>query len=120
MTPTLSRPEEFLSLFEVEPSFLDGKVGWLYDTVTFQAVFGADHVRFSMQASYGDAELEWRRTESGLERRLAYLALRDVVSYEAREANGKSELWLSFRDEKRGALVLQLRPWVALTWRMSE
>jgi hypothetical protein len=110
---TMSRPEEFLSLFGAEPTLLDPGVPWAYNTVRFETKVAVDAVAFTMCPGYGECTVEWRRGGE----LLLDLLVDGVESVTVRDGPTDNCLDIAFQATERGLLTVRFKPRVSVVWR---
>lgn len=103
---------ELLSLFESEPTLLDPKVPWAYNTLHFETTRGVDHVICEIEPGYEVVRISWNRDGN----EVVHLNLNWVLGLSVEVEDGREALISHFRDPALEPLRLQLRPFVHLGW----
>lgn len=105
---------DYLAFFEAEPKLITPGTEWYYG-VEFSSVRGQGKVFASIAPDEGEFSFKWW-SEGQLH---VDLSLARVVGWEIENNKGVERLILRFEEPKIPFFILQLKPHICVTWRVS-
>jgi hypothetical protein len=112
MIPEFPEDHELVAFFEAEPTVLDPRVPWFYNTLTFMTVRDGIEVQCEISPSY--CRLRLRLKRAGVD--LVNVDVGKIVAFSLESRAGRETLRATFDLGGQEAFVLQLKPHVHVAW----